>query len=178
MCIYKDYFFILKIHNHLSFSDIDYLQYPVLFGISSIKPYKHLHPLLLLPQGTGYSLISQWQYEKMQFGTAHDMTGQCELWCLTQFFAALNNNNKKKFPPSTWRLILINRGDARRAVLRWSSAAESSAHIPGREHHRLHQRRDENPKQLPDLQVRSLNRVFYLGCDSITRHWEKEREKH
>lgn len=58
--------------------------------------------------------------------------------------------------PSMWRFLLLNRGDACRAVLCWSPPAESSSHVPGWEHHRLHQRRDENPKQLSDLQVRSL----------------------
>lgn len=62
----------------------------------------------------------------------------------------------------------FNRRDARGAVLCWSSPAESGSHVPGWEYNRLHQRRDENAKQLSDIQVRNLT-----GSDNQTKNKNK-----
>lgn len=67
--------------------------------------------------------------------------------------------------------FLFNRRDARWAVLCRSSSAESGSHVPGWEYNRLHQRRDENPKQLSDIQVRNLT-----GSDNQTLR--KMKNKH
>lgn len=58
--------------------------------------------------------------------------------------------------PQTFFLVTpcLNRGDARGTVLRRGSSTESLSDLPGRDHHRLHQRRNEDTKQLPNFQVR------------------------
>lgn len=69
---------------------------------------------------------------------------------------------------STNNSIFVHRGDACRVVLRWSSPAESSSHFPRWEHNRIHKRRDENPKQLSDFQVRGLGWICAIN-------WNQEK---